>query len=1144
MRSLLAGITSLALGSSVLGGVTVLGPGHADGFTVDRSIAPLTVDRKSGREALHMRLTCTDKGVRAIRCRLGQPQDWTGYDRVRFPVYATTTAEASHIQLQLLDVHNNMVVMRRDLRASHLNRWIDVSFDFRKATNTKGRVDFTKVRMVLVSAWQDHYGNRPGAEVDYWLGPLVRERSWTPCILGAAPAAAPPVLDGSLDDACWDHAPVAEQFYRHKGGGVAGENSDVRLLWDRQNLYVGVRCYAGVLDPVQQRMHDFVAKETGHDAKVFRDDSVEIFLGAGTERDYRQFATNALGAKYEGLAMDGTWDGAWETGCATHDGFWTVEAAIPWSSLGLEPTPGRAISANFCRNNKARQEASMWSPVTRAFHAPDEFGRVLLLPDAPRAKVRSGIIPPMMMGSNAVDVSVRGVGQGTVGLRWLFVQGNRRREGKTELSVAPGAEHTGGVVVTVDEPGEFSFAYTVLDVETDAVYLQSPLTVFKTAAVATLDVRVDGRAQVFVNSDALAAEGNALATTYLTPGLNVVALTLDGATTVALRTGELALENPAEWKQSPVAAEGWLSQDFDDSGWAPATVVDGRIDPGAGRYVRRVIAAGVTTLRNWPSQDEVFMAAGNAQHLPATVVSPLSRPLADASLVVMTPPGLTMRPWDEKEPYKWTGQWAGYRTSDVARDGKVWTKHELRWTSLQPEDYREGAHASYSNDRLHTLGLVFTPKDAGEKQIRMWVEGEDRSVLELPRTLDVHVLPPLPGKRPKRIEFLMCHGFGVGGYNGDDMDALLATWAAAGFNAYIERTHARGVYYPLLRKHGYRIVCESTHVNYLRKLASKENAFVRFDEKHNGAKYTFLDPAWMIDEGRKASIDALAAYIAAAPIPPDALWWDMEFGPLMNSFSERNLARFASRHGIRDELSKETVTETYMGQWRDYTVTMWTELAQVYRDALTQAVPEARLYVYSGYQTERARELYCIDWSRMKASCDVASAGYGANDRILADTVKALGPTPLLAGIAYYQQPRHVNLKVACLRFLACGAKGIMHYQWTPLDGLDCTRFAEAAALVADHETFFSEGTRADSLVTGEAPADLNGVAYALKAGRRLLVLLLNPGSVERAKTVSIPSARGVVTEYYTNARYEDARDLDITVPPHDARALICTLER
>ena len=1128
----------------VSGGVTVVGPRDVAGFTVDRGISPLTVETRGGREALHLHLTCTDTGVRAIRYRFDQPQDWAGYDTVHFPLYATTSGTTSHIQLQLLDSANKMMVMRRDLRSSHLNRWMEVSFDFRKAGNGKGRIDFSKVKMVLLSAWQDHYGHGQGMAVDYWIGPVIRERAWSPCILGAAPSAIPPILDGRLDDACWADTPVAEQFYRHRSRGVAGEASDLRLLWDRRNIYVGVRCHAAVLDPARQRLDEFVAKQTEHDGPVFRDDCVEIFLGRADLRDYRQFATNAIGTRYDGLGTDGTWDSAWQTGCATDNGFWTMEAAIPWSDLGIDPAAGDMIAINVCRSNKAQQEATMWSPVTNAFHAPDEFGRVLLLPDVPQAEVRSGLLPPMMMGDNIVKVPFRGRRHGRISLRWLFQQGEQRREGKAEVRVSPGTDGTADIVFSVREPGEFSFAYTVTDAQTDAVYYQSPKARFSTAAVATIDVQVAGRAEVFVNKEALASAGGEFATAYLTPGCNVVGLVLNGPAAPVLKIGETTLATPTAWKQSTVAPEGWLSADFDDSEWGVASIADGRIDPRAGRYARRVIAARVTALRNWPSQNEVYMVDGSAQHLPVTVTSPLSRPLRNAALVVMTSPGLSMHSWRGKTPYPWTGQWEGQQSAETEYGGEIWTRHELKWTSLQPLEYRDEAPASYANDRLHTIGLVFTPHGVGEKQVRMWVEGEDRSLLELPKALSIHVLPALTGKRPEAIEFLLCHGFGVGGYNAQDMDALLGTWAAAGFNAYIERTHARNVYYPILRKHGYRIVCESSRRNYLRKLASAENAFVPFDSTHNGRKHTFRDPAWIIDEGRKAAVDALAAYISEAPIPPDGLWWDMELGPLMNSFSQRNMARFARRYGIDAALDKGMITTSYLNQWHDYTVTMWTELAQVYREALRQAAPAARMYVYSGYQTERARRRYCIDWTRMRGACDVASAGYGATDQILSDTVKALGTTPFIAGIAYYQPPRHMNLKVACLRQLACGAKGIMHYQWTPLDGLDCTRFSEAAALVADHERFFTHGTRADEMLAGETETDLKGVAYALKADGRLLVLLLNPGSAELTKRISVTGAGGPVAEYYTGATYENGRGISITVPPHDVRALLCTLDR
>jgi len=196
------------------------------------------------------------------------------------------------------------------------------------------------------------------------------------------------------------------------------------------------------------------------------------------------------------------------------------------------------------------------------------------------------------------------------------------------------------------------------------------------------------------------------------------------------------------------------------------------------------------------------------------------------------------------------------------------------------------------------------------------------------------------------------------------------------------------------------------------------------------------------------------------------------------------------------------------------------------------------MYTYSGYQTPRARELYCIDWSIMRDFCDVASAGYGWHEQTIADTVAALDGVPLLGGEGYYQPPRNPNLKVDYLLHLLAGCRGVMHYQWAPMDGLDYTRVAAAAALIADHEAFFLEGRRADQRVEG-AP---ERARFALERDGELLVIIVNPTSVDETHTPAIAGATGAVGEYYTGQTFADPAQVRLTLPAHDARALIVTI--
>ena len=54
-----------------------------------------------------------------------------------------------------------------------------------------------------------------------------------------------PVIDGKLDDPCWKLADVATDFRqrRPQEGELAGEQTEVRILYDDKNLYVCFRCF-------------------------------------------------------------------------------------------------------------------------------------------------------------------------------------------------------------------------------------------------------------------------------------------------------------------------------------------------------------------------------------------------------------------------------------------------------------------------------------------------------------------------------------------------------------------------------------------------------------------------------------------------------------------------------------------------------------------------------------------------------------------------------------------------------------------------------------------------------------------------------------------------------------------------------------
>ncbi|MBI4023780.1 MAG: hypothetical protein HY360_02300, partial [Verrucomicrobia bacterium] len=84
-------------------------------------------------------------------------------------------------------------------------------------------------------------------------------------------ADTPPVIDGKMDDACWQEAEVAQDFLLLPSGAPT-QPTEVRLAYDARNLYVFFKLYEARMDQV-----DVGKPETGRD-QINRNEAAEIQL--------------------------------------------------------------------------------------------------------------------------------------------------------------------------------------------------------------------------------------------------------------------------------------------------------------------------------------------------------------------------------------------------------------------------------------------------------------------------------------------------------------------------------------------------------------------------------------------------------------------------------------------------------------------------------------------------------------------------------------------------------------------------------------------------------------------------------------------------------------------------------------------------
>ncbi len=200
----------------------------------------------------------------------------------------------------------------------------------------------------------------------------------------AVRAAAPPTIDGRLNDPAWASAPAAGDFVQHepREGDPVSERTLVRVLFDDEALYIG----AWLLDTDPAGI---VKGENRRDASLTETDAFLVVLD--TYRDRQNafvFGTTPAGIEYDGqVTREGTgdfaarqrqqvgsgggfnlnWDGSWTVATTVDGAGWYAEFRIPFATLRYPRGGPQRWGLNFARNIRRRNEEAFWSRVPRQF---------------------------------------------------------------------------------------------------------------------------------------------------------------------------------------------------------------------------------------------------------------------------------------------------------------------------------------------------------------------------------------------------------------------------------------------------------------------------------------------------------------------------------------------------------------------------------------------------------------------------------------------------------------------------------------------------------------------------------------------------------------------------------------------------------
>ena len=205
-------------------------------------------------------------------------------------------------------------------------------------------------------------------------------------------------IDGNASEEDWKAAESVGDFVFPWYESGKKEQTDTRILWDDEYLYVLFKC----------EDENISAKYYQRNSSPYRDDCVEVFIAPNVENPlwYANNEINCLGTWLVGnhkgeineyvlpeLILVGRSHVGTINKDDDKDDYWIIELGIPFDSLKdydcqLPPEDGNIWGIDFNRcGGDVNEQFSQWSPSQTPapnFHRPEDFGRLIFSDDKVR----------------------------------------------------------------------------------------------------------------------------------------------------------------------------------------------------------------------------------------------------------------------------------------------------------------------------------------------------------------------------------------------------------------------------------------------------------------------------------------------------------------------------------------------------------------------------------------------------------------------------------------------------------------------------------------------------------------------------------------------------------------------------------------
>lgn len=180
-------------------------------------------------------------------------------------------------------------------------------------------------------------------------------------------------IDGELDEAEWQNAPVAKDFvnYNPSPGSPSSQKCEVRILYDDKAIYFGAFLYDtspdSILRQLSQRDDIGISDWFAVILDTYRDGLNGVgyvVTSAGVQYDTKYSALGGINSGgFSVLGGDRNWDAVWQSKTTFRDNGWVAEIKIPYSAIRFPKAENQLWNINFARMIRREREESFWNEV-------------------------------------------------------------------------------------------------------------------------------------------------------------------------------------------------------------------------------------------------------------------------------------------------------------------------------------------------------------------------------------------------------------------------------------------------------------------------------------------------------------------------------------------------------------------------------------------------------------------------------------------------------------------------------------------------------------------------------------------------------------------------------------------------------------